>query len=102
MRRRRNQADPGLRVAQLRDHLVDLVARQLAAFARLRALRNLDLDDLGIDQVLRRHAEAARGNLLDLRAAFVAVARRVLAAFAGIGPPAHAVHRDGQGFVGLR
>jgi hypothetical protein len=38
---------------------VDLVARQLAALAGLGALRHLDLQLLGVDQVGRRDAEAA-------------------------------------------
>ncbi len=99
--RRRNQADTRLRVAQLRDHLVDLVAGQLAAFARLGALGDLDLDDFGIDEVLGRDAEAARGDLLDLRDALGAVARRILAALARIRAAADAVHRDRERLVRL-
>ena len=60
VRRRRNQADARHRVTQLADVVGHLVARQLAAFARLRALRHLDLDLVGRRQILRRHAEAAR------------------------------------------
>jgi hypothetical protein len=47
---------------------VDLVAGQLAALAGLGALRHLDLDHVGVDQVFGGHAEAARGDLLDGRA----------------------------------
>jgi hypothetical protein len=56
---------PGVewRTAPMR--LVDLVAGQLAAFAGLGALRHLDLDVVGIDQVFGGHAKAARGDLLD-------------------------------------
>ena len=43
MRRRRDQADAGRRMAHLGNGLVDLVAGQLAAFAGLGALRHLDL-----------------------------------------------------------
>jgi hypothetical protein len=43
MRRRRDQADAGRRMAHAGDG-VDLVAGQLAAFAGLGALRHLDLD----------------------------------------------------------
>ena len=43
MRRRTDQADAGDRVARRSDLLRHLVARQLAALARLRALRHLDL-----------------------------------------------------------
>ena len=89
------------------DLLVDLVAGNLAAFARFRALRHFDLQVVGIDQVFGGHAETARGDLLDRRAFGVgravgqrAVAGRFLAAFAGIGFSAQAIHRPGQ--VGMR
>ena len=72
VRRRRDQADARHRVAQHADVLADLAAGQLAALAGLGALRHLDLDLVGRDQVLGRHAEAARGHLLDLAAQRVA------------------------------
>jgi len=68
MRRRRDQADARRRVTHLGDHRVDLVAGQLAAFAGLGALGDLDLHHVGVDEVFRRHAEAARRHLLDGRA----------------------------------
>ena len=49
---------PGRRVAGLGDDRVDLVPGQLAAFAGLGALRDLDLQLVGVDQVVRRDAEA--------------------------------------------
>ena len=101
MRRRRDQTDARARVAQPRDQRVDLVARQLAAFAGLGALRDLDLQHLGIDQVRRRDAEAARRDLLDLRRLLGAVARRIFAAFAGIAARAEPVHRDRERLVRL-
>ena len=73
VRRRRDQADARRREADLRDVRVDLVAGQLAALAGLRALRHLDLELVGVRQVVDVHAEAARGDLLDRRAARVAV-----------------------------
>ena len=99
MRRRRDQADARPRVTQARDEFVDLVAGQLAAFAGLGALRDLDLQHFGVDQIFGRHAEAAGGDLLDLRDLAGAVAQRVFAAFAGIAAAAEAVHRDRQRFV---
>ena len=97
---------PGRRVAHPADVLVDLVAGQLAALAGLRALGHLDLQLVGVDEVVDRHAEAPRGDLLDRRAAQVAVgvaaeAARVLAALARVRAPAEAVHRDRQRLVGL-
>ena len=47
VRRRRDQRDAGLRVAQPRDLLGHLVRRELAALAGLRALRDLDLQLVG-------------------------------------------------------
>ena len=95
---------------------------QLAALAGLRALRHLDLDLLGGGEIFGGDAEAARGDLLDLRLQQVAflqlqvafdaalaearssvspafdrrVAVAILAAFAGVRLAADAVHRDGQ------
>ena len=106
VRRRRDQPDAGGRVAHPGDRLVDLAAGQLPALAGLGALRHLDLQDVGVDQVFGRDAEPARGDLLDRRAHRVAVrqrleALRLLAALAGIGFAADAVHRDRQRRVRL-
>ena len=106
VRRRADEADAGRRVADAGDVVVDLAAGQLAAFARLRALRNLDLQLVGVGQIPDRHAEAAGGDLLDRRALRVAVGQRleplgVFAAFARVALAAEAVHGDGQRFVGL-
>ena len=59
VRRRRDQADAGRRAADAGDVLVDLVAGQLAAFARLGALGHLDLQLLGLHEVFARDAESA-------------------------------------------
>ncbi len=73
VRRRADEAHAGRRVAQLADVGGDLAAGQLAAFAGLGALGHLDLQLVGVLQVLGRDAEAARGHLLDLRTQAVAV-----------------------------
>ena len=104
MRRRRNQSHAGNRVAHLRDDLVHFVAGKLAALAGLRALRDLDLQIVGVDQVVGGDAEAARRHLFDGTAAPVAVgialeALFVLAAFAGVGAAADPVHGDRQRLV---
>ena len=69
----RDQADAGRGVPGLGDPRVDLVAGQLAALAGLGALRHLDLDVVGVDQVLAGDTEAARGDLLDRAAPEIAV-----------------------------
>ena len=106
VRRRRDQRDARRRVAHARDRRVDLVAGKLAAFAGLGALGHLDLDFLGVGQILGGHAEAPGGHLLDGRTHGVAVGQRleavgILAAFAGVRFAADAVHGDGQRLVGL-
>ncbi len=60
VRRRRDQRHSRLRVPETGDLLGHLVAGQLPALARLRALRDLDLELLGDGGVRRRDAEAAR------------------------------------------
>mmetsp|Transcript_117754 Transcript_117754/g.311111 ORF Transcript_117754/g.311111 Transcript_117754/m.311111 type:complete len:313 (+) Transcript_117754:290-1228(+) len=120
VRRRGDQANAWGRLAGLRDLADDLVAGQLAALARLGALRELDLYLVRVGQVLRRNAEAARGHLLDLRAHGVRLeqvplrrahlqlallhgleALWVLASLTGVALAARPVHRDGHGPVGL-
>ena len=73
VRRRRNQADAGNRMPQARDDIVHFVTGELAALARLRALRHLDLQFFRIDQIVRGHAKAGGSDLLDRAAAPVAV-----------------------------
>src|SRR5439155_14722065 len=97
-------ADARRREADLRDVGVDLVPRQLAALAGLRALRHLDLELVGVDEVVDVDAEAPRRDLLDRRAARVAVrvpdvAHGILAALAGVRLAADAVHRDRERLV---
>src|SRR5258705_8493234 len=106
MRRRRDEADARRRVADLRDVVVDLVAGELAAFARLRALRHLDLELVAIDEVVAGDAEASRRDLLDGAPAEVAVrvgdvSGRVLAPLAGVRLAADPVHGDRQVLVRL-
>src|SRR5947208_400947 len=97
----RDQAESGGRVAHLCADLVDLVPGELAAFAGLGSLRHLDLHHVGVDEIFRRHAEAAGGDLLDRRAHGIAVRQRLeavgfLAPFTGVGFAADAVHGDGE------
>src|SRR5207302_9028128 len=80
--------------------------RQLAAFAWLCALRDFDLQLIGVDQVIGGDTESPGGNLLDRAATPIAVrialeALLVFPALAGIGFAANPVHGDRQGFVGF-
>ena len=90
---------PGVEWRSRRDQVVDLVARQLAALAGLRALRDLDLQLVGVDEVARRDAEAARGDLLDRRAAQVAV--RVGRRARGSSPPSPVFERPPMRFIAI-
>ncbi len=71
MRRGGDQAHARCRMAHLGDDGIHLVAGQLPALAGLCTLRDLDLHDIGIHEIFRRHAKAAGGHLLDGRAARV-------------------------------
>ena len=88
-------------MAQPGDHRIDLEPGELAALARLGALRDLDLDLAAVVEIFGGDAEARRGDLLDRRRGIVAIgarlrARRILAALAAVGFGADAVHRDGE------
>ena len=104
--RGRDEADPGGGEAGLGDGRRHLVTGELAPLPGLGPLGDLDLDVVGVDQVLRGHPEAAGRHLLDGTPPQVAVAVRgeavgVLAALAGVGLAAEPVHGDGQRLVGL-
>ena len=106
VRWRRDQTHARRRITDPGDLTVDLVARQLAPLAGLRPLRHLDLDFLGIDEVLAGHTKPAAGHLLDRGVFAVAVglelvADRILAPFARVRAAAEAVHGNGEGLVGL-
>ena len=104
MRRWRDQAHPGGRMPGLRDPGIDLISRELSAFARLRTLGHLDLDLFRTDQILTRHAKSSAGHLLDGAAAigfsrFDDHAGEILAAFSSIALGMQIVHGDCQGLV---
>src|SRR5690606_2394799 len=90
------------RVPGAGDPRVHLLRGQLATLARLRALRQLDLQVVGLGEVLAGDAEAARRDLLDRAAALgVDEAVGVLPALAGVRLAADAVHRDRERLVRL-
>ena len=101
MRRRRDQGDAGLGAAQAGDMRLHLLAWQLAAFSGFRALGDLDLQHLGVHQVMRGDAETTGRHLLDLGHFHRAVAGWVFAALARIGATTDAIHALGQSFVRL-
>ena len=96
MRRRRNQRHARRGETRLGNPRVNLLARQVAAFARLCALCHLDLDLVAAHQVLRVDAETAGCNLYDGACALCAVAVGRLAALTGVGVAAQTVHGDGE------
>ena len=106
VRRRADQALPGLRAAQPGDERRDLPGGQLAALAGLGALGDLDLELLGASEVGGRDTEPGTGHLFDGAVMPVAVLvlhvpRRVLAALAGVAGHAQAAQADGEGLVRL-
>ena len=104
VRRRTDEHDAGLRVAETCDQLRDFVRRELAAFARLRALRDLDLDLFRVSKVLGGDAKASGGELLDLVVVQAATAGerigrphgRILATFTGVRTCTEDIHRLGD------
>jgi hypothetical protein len=106
VRRRGDQPDARRRQADARDVAVDLVAGQLPALAGLGSLCHLDLELVGVREIVRVDAEAAGGDLLDRGAAPVSVRirrepHRVLAALPRVRAAADPVHRDRQRLVRL-
>src|SRR6266699_1065973 len=104
MRRWRDQADARRGMPNPGDRRIDLVTGKLSAFARLGALRNLDLQLVGMDQIITGYAETARCDLLDPAVTRIAVrirkiAFRVFTTLAGVALAADAIHGDGQRLV---
>ena len=104
MRRRRYKAYTGDRMARFRDNFIHFKAWQLAAFARLCALCNLYLYFVSVDQILPRHTETTRCNLLRFAGKRDAFSRSVEAfcvfsAFAGVATCSQFVHSHGQSFM---
>src|SRR5262249_49983292 len=96
-----DEPDARLRVPEACDLAADLVAGQLTALPRLRALGDLDVELVRERAVFGRDAEAARCDLLDARVA-------VAVGAAGAGPggvlaalAADHVHGDRERLVGL-
>lgn len=69
VRWRTDQADARRRVPRLRNPGPDLVARELAALARLGSLRHLDLDVVRVGEVFSRDTESPGRDLFDRRSA---------------------------------
>ena len=97
---------PGVEYRVFAIHGYTLWPGQLTALTGLGALGHLDLEVVGVHQVLRRDAEAPGGDLVDRRPAQVAVGVgdvtvRVLTTLARVRLAADPVHGDGQRLVRL-
>src|SRR5450631_4556603 len=106
MRWWRNQTDTGNGMPQAGDHIVDFMAWELAALTGFRALRHLDLQLVGIDEVVRSHAETRRGYLLHGASPQIAASVGletffVFSALARVRLAADAIHGDGKSLVGF-
>mmetsp|Transcript_4365 Transcript_4365/g.9226 ORF Transcript_4365/g.9226 Transcript_4365/m.9226 type:complete len:439 (-) Transcript_4365:2363-3679(-) len=122
--RRRDQGDTLLTGTKSGDVLRNLRSRKLTSLTGLGALGDLDFVLLGGDKELRRHSEAATGDLMNVRVGRISVletgevgeggtaaplvdirdglaADDVLSALSGVGLASHAVDGDGEGLVGL-
>src|SRR6185295_2731799 len=82
----------------------NFMARELAAFAWLRTLRNFDLQLVCINQIIAGYSETSRRHLFYAAVARVAirfrhVAFRVLASLACIASAAETIHGDREGLV---
>src|SRR5258708_10648088 len=102
MRRRRNQRGGRRGVPDARDVFADFLGGQLAAFTGLRALRHLDFEFFGVDEIIRGDSKTSLGDLLDLVAPrrLYAVGIGILAAFAGIAPATELIRRQRRREIG--
>ncbi|MPM52524.1 hypothetical protein SDC9_99284 [bioreactor metagenome] len=80
---------------------IDLGPGEVAALAGLGSLRHFNLNFLGAAKVFAGHAKPGGGDLFDGGVAVGAVAGGVLAALAGVGLSADAVHGECHALMGL-
>ena len=104
MRWRRNQRSPGGGMPDARNVLADLPCRQLAALTGLRALRHLDFELFGVDEVIGSNPKPSGRDLFD----FVRGSRLepirvgIFATFTRITPATELIHRQRQRAMCLR
>ena len=97
-----DEPNSGRAVTGLGDPRIHLVAGQLTTLARLGTLRHLDLQIIGVHEVLAGDTEATAGNLLDAAAtSWVVQSVAVLATLASVALRSDRVHRDCKGLVRL-
>ena len=90
----------------LGDPGINLAAGQLAALTGFSPLGHLDLQFIGMGQIMNRDPEAPGGHLFNSAVAPVAIFIRekpvgVLAPLAAVAAPPQTVHGDGLGFMGF-
>jgi hypothetical protein len=99
VRRRRDQPDAGVECRVLAIHGYTLCPGSWPPSPRLGALGHLDLQVVGVDQVLAGHAEPAAGHLLDGAAPQVAVGVGVKRS--GSSPPSPVLDRPPSRFIAM-
>ena len=104
--RGRNETDAGGGVTGARDRGGHLVSRQLTTLARFGSLGHLNLELVGICEVVGGHTEATGGNLLDRRAHGVAVGQDlrtlgIFTALSGVRLASETIHCNSKSRVGL-
>src|ERR1700684_4190213 len=95
---------PGVEYRVLAIHGYTLLPASWPPSPGLGPLRHLDLQVVGVDQVLAGHAEPPAGDLLDrgppqVTVGFRGEPVRILAALTGVRPGPQPVHRAGPGLV---
>ncbi len=93
-------------MANPRDFIIHLMARQLAALTGFRTLCNLDLKLLAVDTILGGDTKTSTSHLLDGAATAIPigkrlVAGRILPTLSAIALSAQPVHGNGHGLVGF-
>jgi hypothetical protein len=104
--RRTNEADTRSGVTGLSDRARDLVAGKLTTLTRLSTLSHLDLELIGISEVVGGNTETSRSNLLDSGAHSITVLHAqatlgIFTTFTSVGLATQTVHGDSKGRVRL-
>mmetsp|Transcript_30091 Transcript_30091/g.73235 ORF Transcript_30091/g.73235 Transcript_30091/m.73235 type:complete len:285 (-) Transcript_30091:303-1157(-) len=101
VRRRGDQTDTGCGVTHSRNLVVHFVPGKFSALSWFSALGHLDLDLVGVGEVVDGHSKSSRCNLLDCGVLFGSEAFDVLASFAGVALSLEEIHCFCKRLVGF-
>ncbi len=101
MRRWRNQGNPGRGITKFGNNFIHLISRKLSSFAWFCALRDFNLEFVGINKVVVGHPKPAGSDLFYFTVFKGSKPFGIFPTLAGITSSADGIHGNGQRLVGF-